>query len=107
MRWAAHAVIHETVPPSRATLRWLMQRRFRLGVNMVRRQRVLQPGLGRELYFLLLAMGQLGAGLLFFIINSRQRIRRTRAMLTISKALGRAAGHLGASYSEYRRIHGA
>jgi hypothetical protein len=107
MRWAARAVIHETVPPSRATLRWLMQRRFRLGVNMVRRQRVLQPGLGRELYFLLLAMGQLGAGLMFFVINSRQRIRRTRAMLTISKALGRAAGHLGARYSEYRRIHGA
>jgi succinoglycan biosynthesis protein ExoM len=106
MRWAAHAVIHETVPPSRATLRWLMQRRFRLGVNMVRRQRVLQPGLGRELYFLMLTMGQLGAGVIFFVINSRQRIRRTRAMLTICKALGRAAGHLGASYSEYRRIHG-
>jgi hypothetical protein len=52
-------------------------------------------------------MGQLGAGLMFFVINSRQRIRRTRAMLTISKALGRAAGHLGAHYSEYRRIHGA
>ena len=107
MRWAAHAVIHETVPPSRATLRWLMQRRFRLGVNMVRRQRLLQPGLGRELYFLLLAVGQLGAGLMFFVINSRHRIRRTRAMLTICKALGRAAGHLGAHYSEYRRIHGA
>jgi succinoglycan biosynthesis protein ExoM len=106
MRWAAHAVIHETVPPSRATLRWLMQRRFRLGVNMVRRQRVLQPGLGRELYFLMLTMGQLGAGVTFFVINSHQRIRRTRAMLTICKALGRAAGHLGASYSEYRRIHG-
>jgi hypothetical protein len=74
---------------------------------MVRRQRLLQPGLGRELYFLLLAMGQLGAGLMFFVINSRQRIRRTRAMLTICKALGRAAGHLGAHYSEYRRIHGA
>jgi succinoglycan biosynthesis protein ExoM len=107
MRWAAHALIHETVPPSRATLRWLLQRRFRLGVNMVRRQRVLQPGLGRELYFLMLTMGQLGAGLMFFAINARQRIRRTRAMLTISKALGRAAGHLGARYSEYRRIHGA
>ena len=107
MRWAAHAVIHETVPPSRATLRWLMQRRFRLGVNMVRRQRVLQPGLGRELYFMMLTMGQLGAGLLFLVINCRHRIRRTRAMLTISKALGRAAGHFGARYSEYRRIHGA
>ena len=107
MRWAAHAVIYETVPPSRATLRWLMQRRFRLGVNMVRRQRVLQPGLGRELYFMMLTMGQLGAGLLFLVINWRQRIRRTRAMLTICKALGRAAGHFGARYSEYRRIHGA
>ena len=107
MRWAAHAVIHETVPPSRATLRWLMQRRFRLGVNMVRRQRVLQPGFGRELYFMMLTMGQLGAGLLFLVINWRQRIRRTRAMLTICKALGRAAGHFGACYSEYRRIHGA
>jgi succinoglycan biosynthesis protein ExoM len=106
MRWAAHALIHETVPSSRATLRWLMQRRFRLGVNMVRRQRVLQPGLGRELFFLMLTMGQLGAGVIFLVINSRQRIRRTRAMLTICKALGRAAGHLGASYSEYRRIHG-
>jgi glycosyltransferase involved in cell wall biosynthesis len=106
MRWAAHAVIHETVPPSRATLRWLMQRRFRLGVNLVRRQRVLQPGLGRELYSLMLAMGQFGTGVIFLVINARQRIRRTRAMLTICKALGRASGHLGASYSEYRRIHG-
>jgi glycosyltransferase involved in cell wall biosynthesis len=107
MRWAAQAVIYETIPPSRATLRWLMQRRFRLGVNIVRRQRVLQPGLGRELYFMMLAMGQLGAGLLFMVINWRQRTRRTRAMLTVCKALGRAAGHCGARYSEYRRIHGA
>lgn len=107
MRWAAHAVVHESVPPSRATLRWLMQRRFRLGVNMMRRQRVLQPGLGRELHFMMLTVGQLGAGLAFFVINWRQPIRRTRAMLTICKALGRAAGQFGARYSEYRRIHGA
>jgi succinoglycan biosynthesis protein ExoM len=106
MRWAAHAVIHETVPPSRATLRWLMQRRFRLGVNMARRQRVLQPGLGRELFFMMLTIGQLGAGMMFFLLNWRRPIPRTRAMLTMCKALGRAAGQFGVRYSEYRRIHG-
>jgi succinoglycan biosynthesis protein ExoM len=107
MRWAAQALAHETVPPSRATLRWLMQRRFRLGVNMARRERVLQPGLARELHFMMLTIGQLGAGLMFFAINWRQPNRRRRAILTIAKALGRAAGQSGARYSEYRRIHGA
>lgn len=107
MRWSAHAIAHETVPPSRATLRWLMQRRFRLGVNIMRRQRALQPGLGHELYFMMLTLGHLGAGLIFFVINSRQRVGRTRAVLTICKALGRAAGQFGVRYSEYRRTHGA
>jgi succinoglycan biosynthesis protein ExoM len=106
MRWAAHAHAFEILPPSRANLRWLMRRRFRTGVNSILQKRIFDPGARRELQHILLTIRLLVAGLTYLIIHWRNRTQRTQGMLTMCRALGRAAGHLGVRYSEYRTIHG-
>jgi glycosyltransferase involved in cell wall biosynthesis len=107
MVWADHAVVTETVPPSRATLGWLLRRQYRRGLVLtmtmidlrdspVRRVRRALNGVLR----LLAGLGLLATGLV------RGRSTMVRGLQRLWFGAGLLAGLAGARYDEYRTIHG-
>lgn len=102
--WAAEAVVFETIPRSRARVRWLLQRAFRVGNGGVRVERDLLP-LGQWLPMRVLkTAGHLATGLLLVLGGAiRGRAALTAGVCRISLAAGAAAGLAGFRYAEYAR----
>ena len=106
--WADDAVVHESVPASRATLRWLVGRGFRVGTSTAGvelrrgpRHRVVPSLLAHGLYCMVK-----GAGLALGL-PLRGRAFAVEGLRLFSYGLGRIAGSAGYLHQEYRVIHGA
>jgi len=104
--WADNAIVHETVPASRSTLRWLVQRGFRVGtssawVQLKHHSSTLLRLLTHGVYCTIK-----GAGLVLSLPLSG-RARAVEGLRLIGFGLGRIAGSSGYLHQEYRVVHGS
>ncbi|MFS0737032.1 glycosyltransferase family A protein [Sphingomonas sp. 1P06PA] len=99
MAWADAALVYEEVPPSRASLGWMRQRRYRVGNHAVNWE-VRDQGRAKALAK---TMG-LTARLAFYPLLGREpEARMTGWLLEAEKVRGRWNAHRGALYMEYAR----
>lgn len=100
--WCDEAIVHETVPPSRTTLRWLLQRYFRGGQNYTLDQKYFH-GTIKGLYLTFYGMGQFVLSLLLAALALPFGAHKSALWLF------KGAGGLGKAlalvyrYEEYRR----
>jgi succinoglycan biosynthesis protein ExoM len=104
--WADDAVVHEDVPLSRMTPRWLVARHYRYGLGrsaILRKQRV-----GRLRYARRLAYGVAVtvAGVSRLAV-ARRRAARVLAAQRAATGAGLVLGLFGARYDDYRFVHGS
>lgn len=102
--WCVEAVVSETVPPERATWRYLFKRHFSGATNSVVRYRKYHGRTGAWLHFTLKAAGKLigaGGSLLCACLYARRRHART-AVKRLANALGYFCGLLNLSIERYR-----
>jgi succinoglycan biosynthesis protein ExoM len=107
MVWSNEAVVFETVPPSRTTLRWLLRRAFRTGSTWSTVERQLKPApaifigrIGRSLLWMIIGCAQIAYGVVKGRAVALDGARR------VVWAVGCLAGLLGIQYEEYRQLHG-
>jgi succinoglycan biosynthesis protein ExoM len=107
--WCRESVVHERVPPSRATAGWMIGRQYRVGINQGSRFRA-QHGsslvataryvggtvLRMMRQTILLVPSAIGGGLAGCVVGASR----------LAKTVGRLSGIAGARFEEYRRIHG-
>jgi hypothetical protein len=106
--WCGEAVVHECVPESRLTLRWLLQRDFRFGAISARLERRGKTSLLRTSRMLLHAVWCLAKGLLGLPLAALHgRARAAWSLDLAAVGAGRLWGLFGFEYEEYREIHGA
>jgi glycosyltransferase involved in cell wall biosynthesis len=103
--WADNAIVHESVPASRSTVRWLLQRSFRVGTSSAWVQlkhhsstllRLLVHGVYCMVKGTALALSLPLAG----------RAVAVEGLRLFSYGLGRIAGSSGYLHQEYRVVHG-
>lgn len=99
------AVVHETIPENRATLRWLSARKFRVGINGALRKR--DAGQPLVAFFISRALvglaSLLGAGAAALFFRRNIRIRR---WLRACKSAGSCCGVLQVPFNHYRTTDG-
>ncbi len=101
MAWCAQALVHEEVPPDRASLAWLRRRRFAGGLNAVRWERF--QGANKALAKTL----GLTVRLAFYPLLGREPGSPWLGWrLELEKVKGRYAAHLGRTVAQYRREEG-
>ena len=103
--WADNAIVHESVPESRLTVRWILWRAFRVGTSSAWVQSKHHSSTSPRL----LAHGAYcivkGAGLALSL-PLRGRAVAVEGLRLVSYGLGRIAGSRGHLHQEYRAIHG-
>ena len=106
--WADHAVVHDCVPPSRTTLRWLLKRWFRTGNVEARIFRLRHPsfyGAGANVLRGFARVG--GGGLLLLkalVTSGGRRHCLVSPLYTISRGCGILASVLRLDYKEYENV---
>jgi len=104
--WADNAIVHESVPASRSTLRWLLQRGFRVGTSsawvQLKHRSSTRP---RLLLHGIYCMAK-GSGLAL-ALPLRGRAFAVEGLRVFSYGLGRIAGSAGYLHQEYRVVHGS
>ncbi|MGE3795673.1 MAG: glycosyltransferase family 2 protein [Dehalococcoidia bacterium] len=105
--WADDAVVHEWVPPSRVSVRWLMRREFRRGNTLTLVMRALEDSRGRRVRRSLQGVGRVaeGLGLLARSVFAGRHVA-VRGLQRIWFGAGLISGLTGYSYQEYAVIHG-
>lgn len=99
MAWAPTAILHEEVPPARASFGWLRQRRFRVGNHAVRWE-VLSGGRLRSVAKTV----ALTVRLAFYPLLRREPDHpMTGWLVEYDKVRGRWASHFGTVFMEYAR----
>lgn len=103
--WADDAIVRESVPASRTTVRWLVQRGFRVGtssawVQLNHRSNTVLRLLGHGLYCIVKGTG------LALLLPLRGRAVAVQGLRLFSYGLGRIAGSFGHLHPEYRVVHG-
>ena len=103
--WADNAIVHESVPASRVTLRWILQRGFRVGTSSA----WMQSKHHSDTRLRLLVHGVYcmikGAGLALSL-PLLGRATAVEGLRLFSYGLGRIAGSRGYLHQEYRVVHG-
>jgi glycosyltransferase involved in cell wall biosynthesis len=104
--WAADAVAHDFVPPSRANLKWALSRAYSAGNSDMRVFLKYRPGFANRLN----EAARIGAALLLnpvlFVILAFDPNRRVRPLRKLARAFGKIAAIGGHRYNEYSVIHG-
>lgn len=99
MAWSERALMHEEVPPSRASTQWIRTRRFRVGNHAVHWEQV-----GREGWRSLAKTLGLTVRLPLYPLFGREPESRWFGwLLEWDKVRGRYAAHLGRHFVEYGR----
>ena len=103
--WADNAIVHESVPASRSTVRWLVQRGFRVGttsawVQLKHRSSSVLRLLAHGVFCMVKGTG------LALTFPLRGRAVAVEGLRVFSYGLGRIAGSSGYLHQEYRVIHG-
>jgi succinoglycan biosynthesis protein ExoM len=108
MVWAQEALVYECVPASRATLRWLLQREYRVSNGRASPELRRLEGLTGAWVFAnglkCLARGALQLGLA--VALRRGAVARVRALQRLASGLGWLTGLCGLRYREYARVYG-
>ena len=99
MAWAPLAVVQEEVPHSRASLKWLCQRRYRSGNHAVRWEAVD----GSRARVLLKTMGLVARLPVYPLLRREPEAPFVGWLLESQKVCGRIAGHFGSVFVEYGR----
>ena len=98
---AERAIVHEWVPASRATLRYLLRRRFRMGTTLAMIDRI-EGGKARIALRALKGIGRLGLGLAQTAkVFSEGRAGLATSLCTMAWGAGALAGLLGVTHHEY------
>jgi GT2 family glycosyltransferase len=105
--WADTAVAHEYVPASRANLRWLLARSFRVGCATVWIERHCEPRRRRAAWIFANACWCVAKGLLLLAAAAfGGRAAAARSLRLCCDGAGRLAGLFGHVEEEYRTTHG-
>lgn len=101
----AEAVVHEIIPASRTSLRWLAKRKYRAGITDVWRKqkngRSKPTILIGALFKVLVACLKLGG---YSVLGSK--LKRNQAWLKLGKSAGQVAGVLGQNVDSYKVVDG-
>jgi len=100
--WADDAVVHEWISADRASAKWLIKRRFRVGSSVSLIERDLTPTLAALIKRIIKALSSMGIGFLLLwggIIGGRAVL--LKAAMWFAYGLGMIAGLFGFSYREY------
>jgi succinoglycan biosynthesis protein ExoM len=107
MVWADRAIVHEWIPASRATARWVLQRAYRLGTTWSFCERDLDPSISRVLTRTIRGLGRVAWGASLLLPAAlRGRHAVIGSAREICFGVGSLAGIGGLRYEEYRRTHG-
>ncbi len=101
MAWSEEAFIYEEIPDSRATLKWLRQRRYRVG-NATYRWEVDIPAKG-DIDPRLKTLISIARLPLFPLIAKPRGPRLLAWLLEFDKVRGRIGAQMGSRYAEYKR----
>ncbi|MGE5768173.1 MAG: glycosyltransferase family 2 protein [Bacteroidota bacterium] len=110
--YAADAVVHETVPASRARLPWLLRRWYRTGnIEAALYLRGRRRDAWRRPANVLRGLARVAAGSGLFLANLAvlglgRKDRIVRPLYTLCRGCGILASTLGWNYSEYVEVHG-
>jgi GT2 family glycosyltransferase len=105
--WCNTAVVHDAVPESCASLRWILARAYRAGASEAYIQRKLEPGPASVLRVLVHGAYCVAKSCLLLAAAAvRGRAAAASALQLASFGVGRIGGLVGLQYAEYRRIHG-
>jgi GT2 family glycosyltransferase len=104
--WADNAIVHESIPASRSTVGWILQRGFRAGTSTAWVESRHRSGVPlRLLVHGIYCMAKGAALALTFPL--RGRASAVEGLRLFSYGLGRIAGSSGYLHQEYRVVHGA
>jgi succinoglycan biosynthesis protein ExoM len=102
MVWADDAVVHESVPPGRATLGWLLRRSYRVGNTWSLCERELHPGAEIRRRRLRAETRKLVANTARLLPAALAgKVEAVRCLRRISEASGNLSGLLGMRYEEF------
>jgi glycosyltransferase involved in cell wall biosynthesis len=105
--WADEAVVFDCVPPSRMTLRWILQRAFRLGVMTPFIEHDVFPGFQTAAKIVAIGCYRVLKGVVFLPLSWPFGRHLTATYLRhICYGAGMLAGAVGFRYDEYRETHG-
>jgi succinoglycan biosynthesis protein ExoM len=103
---AAGAVIHETFPASRVTLRWALARAYRSGNTDMRVLLRYHQGKGELIKEGAKITGALIVYSVALVLFLWSPGRRVDALCKLCRAAGKVAALFGANYHEYATVHG-
>jgi len=105
--WCDTAIVHDTVPETRANLPWILARSYRMGACLAYIQRKTDPGAVTALRIVAHGARCVAAGILRLAASlAAGRAAAAGALQAASFGAGRIGGVFGLQYSEYREIHG-
>ncbi len=105
--WNDEAIVHETVPDSRANVSWYLQRRFRTGMSLAVIRLKLQGQLQGSASVLFKGIGAIGFGLLSTskgLMSGRKGL--LEGVSIVAFGLGSLYGLFGGRFQEYASVHG-
>jgi hypothetical protein len=104
--WADEAIVYDCLPASRVSVRWLLQRAYRVGTTTAYNHLSLSPW-WRALSFLFWkATYNAIRGVAQLPLSLFGKEWWVRALFDFSTTWGTLAGIFGRRYEEYREIHG-
>jgi len=104
--WADNAIVRESVPASRSTVRWLVQRGFRVGttaswIELKHRSNSVSRLIAHGVYCMVKGTA------LALLLPLKGRAVAVEGLRLFGYGLGRIAGSRGHLHQEYRVVHGA
>lgn len=105
--WANNAIVTETVPASRANLKWLLLRAFRLGNTLSICNLHLDNSIKAITIRIIKGVWRLVLGLIVLLtVLVKGRIGLINALQNFSRGFGTLAGVFNIRYNEYKNVHG-
>ena len=108
MVWADDAVVDECIPPTRMTLRWLLQRAYRLANGRGNPELRRLEGVTRRWVFVngLKCLARGCVELALAVALRRGAVVRVHALLKLASGAGWLTGLFGLRFHEYARVYG-
>lgn len=103
---AEEAVCYEAVPASRASLRWVLKRAYRVGNSDMRVFLKHRPSAAARLVEIAKAFGAVVLYPFFQLLCALPPKRRALPLCKLARAAGKIAALLGIHYREYAHVHG-
>ncbi len=101
LHWAAHAVAFETIPDSRANVKWIVKRTFRLSSTFVYIL-ILEKSYYRLLRKILVSFSYIFIGIPSLLLLMLPFQKKYWGLVKLSEGFGGLAGLVNVSYSEYK-----